>query len=228
MVLEYNFKSILRNNLFKGVPDHFVKKFYNLKNFQSIKEGTIIFSPQDESSFLYLIVQGEVKIKYTGQKQLINKYLYDFFGETEIRRTTKRISSAVANTDCMLYKISSDELHTICSGNITVNRNLKNISDIDENEQSDFIYSELGLPLSTDNINDPEIDLSELEQPEEVFSDVSEAELESIIEKQKEQQEFRNVMKKVGSFESDETLKQELLGDLDLSDSDEWRLAAEE
>lgn len=227
MVLEYNFKSILRNNLFKGVPDHFVKRFYNLRNFEATKEGTIIYSPQEEASFLYLIVQGEVKIKYTGQKQLINKYLYDFFGETEIRRSTKRISSAVANTDCMLYKISFDELHTLCSGNITVNRNLKNISDIDENEQSDFIYSELGLPLSTEDINEFELDISELDKHTEVFSDVSEAELESIIEKQKEQQEFRNVMKKVGNLESDESLKQELLGDLDLSDSDEWRLAAE-
>lgn len=226
MISEYNVKSVLRNNLFKGVPDYFIKKFYNLRNFKIVKEGTIIYSPDDESNYLYLIVQGEVKIKYSKQKQLINKYLYDFFGETEIRTSTKRISSSVAITDCILYLISFDELHALCSGNLTISKNLKNISDIAEPEQSDFIYSELSLPISGDDeLIDLDIELSELEIPEEKFSEISEHDLDLILEKQKIQQEFVNVMKKVGKVADNDYLKQELLGDI--GDPDEWRLIAE-
>lgn len=224
MVSDYNIKSVLRNTLFKGVSEHFFKRFYNQKNFIISKEGEIIYSPQEDSAFLYLIVQGEIKIKYSGQKQLVNKYLYDFFGETEIRKGIKRISSAVANTNCILYRISFDELQTLCTGNITINKNLKNKNDINEPEQTEFIWSQLDIPLSESNDLD-ELDLDLTDQADETFTEVSEEELESILAKQKSQQEFKKVMKKVGKVEGNEYLKNELLEGF--SDMDEWHLASD-
>lgn len=226
MVSDYNIKSVLRNSLFKGVPEHFFKRFYNPKNFLVCKEGTIIYSPGEDSLYLYLVVQGEIKIKYSGQKQLINKYLYDFFGETEMRKGTKRISSSVANIDSILYKINFDELQTLCSGNITINKNLKNKHDIEEPDQKDFIWSELSIPIPEENsIEELDLDLDLIDDNQETFSEVSEDELDLILKKQKNDQEFRKVMKKVGKVEGNDILHQELLGDF--SDTDEWRLATD-
>lgn len=225
MISEYNIKQVVRNNLLKGVPEYFFKRFYNPKNFQICKEGTIIYSPGEESGYLYLIVQGEIKVKYSEQKQVNRKYLYDFFGETELRKGIKRISSAVADSECILYKISYDELHTLCNGNIIINKNLKNMHDIKESNQSDFLYTELNLQIPEENlIEGSEIDFSVVKDPQEVFTEVSEEELDRILEKQKTEQRFRSVMKKVGKVEGNELLKQELLGDL--NDNDEWRLAS--
>jgi CRP-like cAMP-binding protein len=83
-----------------------------------VKEGEIIYVCGDETSELFLIVEGEVKIKFSSSGNVNHKYLSDFFGEDEILNSSERISSAIANTDCILFRISSTELKQLSSSNI--------------------------------------------------------------------------------------------------------------
>ncbi|MDR3626853.1 MAG: cyclic nucleotide-binding domain-containing protein, partial [Ignavibacteriaceae bacterium] len=87
-------------------------------NFLSYKEGDIIFQSGDKSDYLYLILDGEVKLKINspGSNSTIReKEKNDFFGDFEVLDGTPRKSSAVANTDCVLYKLSQKELLDLIS-----------------------------------------------------------------------------------------------------------------
>ncbi|HSL90869.1 MAG TPA: cyclic nucleotide-binding domain-containing protein [Ignavibacteriaceae bacterium] len=203
-----------------------MKKYYNPKNFYIAKDGEIIYTNGEESTFLYLIIQGEIRIKVSGKKELINRYLYDFFGEMEILQANKRKSCAVAMTETILYKIDFELLHELCLAFIRINRNLKNRYEIEDNLQSDLKINESTLAISTEE-ESPE---NELLIPDEIFNDelsaeLSEDELDAILAKQKTQQEFKNVMKRVGKIENNEELTKQILGDL--SDSDEICIAGD-
>jgi len=226
IISEYNFKSVFRNNLFKGMDQYSLKKYYNPKNFYIAKDGEIIYTNGEESAFLYLIIQGEIRIKVSGKKELVNRYLYDFFGEMEILQSNKRKSCAVAMTETILYKIDFELLHELCLAFIRINRNLKNRYEIEDNIHSDLKINESTLAISTEE-ESPE---NELLIPEEIFNDelsaeLSEDELDAILKKQKTQQEFKNVMKRVGKIENNEELTKQILGDL--SDSDEICIAGD-
>lgn len=226
IISEYNSKSVFRNNLFKGMDLYSLKKYYNPKNVYIAKEGEIIYTNGEESTFLYLIIQGEIRIKVSGKKELVNRYLYDFFGEIEILQAGKRKSCAVAMTETILYKIDFELLHELCLAFIRINRNLKNRYEIEDNIQSDIKINESTLAISTAE----ELQENELIIPDEIFNDelsaeLSEDELDAILEKQKTQQEFKNVMKRVGKIENNEELTKQILGDL--SDSDELCIAGD-
>ena len=111
MIADQNIRSVLKNSLFKGVDASCFKWHYNSKNFFLAKEGDIIYATGEESDFLYLIIQGEIKIKVSSKKQFINRYLFDFFGDNEILKSSKRESSAMALQETLIYKISSELLH---------------------------------------------------------------------------------------------------------------------
>jgi len=226
IISEYNSKSVFRNNLFKGMDQYSLKKYYNPKNVYIAKEGEIIYTNGEDSTFLYLIIQGEIRIKVSGKKELVNRYLYDFFGELEILQAGKRKSCAVAMTETILYKIDFELLHELCLAFIRINRNLKNRYEPDENAQPDTKLT--GNTLSIPDIE--EMSGNELIIPDELYNDelsteLSEDELNAILDKQKTHQEFKNVMKKVGKIENNEELTKEILGDL--SDSDELSIAGE-
>ena len=226
IISEYNSKSVFRNNLFKGMDHYSLKKYYNPKNIYIAKEGEIIYTNGEESTFLYLIIQGEIRIKVSGKKELVNRYLYDFFGEMEILQAGKRKSCAVAMTETILYKIDFELLHELCIAFIRINRNLKNRYEIEDNIRSDIKINESTLAVSTEE-DSPE---NELLIPDEIFNDelsaeLSEDELDAILAKQKTQQEFKNVMKRVGKIENNEELTKQILGDL--SDSDEICIAGD-
>jgi CRP-like cAMP-binding protein len=102
---------LLKNNtLFKGVPEAYLNSYLKPKNFIQVEDGKILYSCYEETSDLYLVIEGEVKIKFCKEKNIEFKILFDFFGETEILEGGKRLSFAVANSDCVLYKMSTAEL----------------------------------------------------------------------------------------------------------------------
>ena len=71
---------------------------------------------------------------------------------------------------------------------------------------------------------DNESILSKKEKKKEPVTEISEEELDLIVQNLKCHQEFKSVMKKVGKVDGDEYLKQELIED---SDSDEWQFVPE-
>ncbi|MGE5810937.1 MAG: cyclic nucleotide-binding domain-containing protein [Ignavibacteria bacterium] len=110
------FETIKENKLFAWTNPAFTSKLkIDQKKFLSYKEGCIIYRINDESNYLFLVVEGEVKLKnyhYEPGKsdQVIIKIKNDFFGEKEIIYRRPRSSVAVASSDCILYGLSINDL----------------------------------------------------------------------------------------------------------------------
>jgi CRP-like cAMP-binding protein len=133
-------KLLKRNSLFNSVDQSFVDSFIKPKNFFTAKEGTLLYSFEDDSTEMYLISEGEVKIKFCDQRNIEYRFLLDFFGEKEVLDKTKRVSFAIANKDCILYKISSEEINSLISSYDIIRNNLMKV--IPEEEMD---YLEPGL-----------------------------------------------------------------------------------
>jgi CRP-like cAMP-binding protein len=120
-------KHVQSNSLFKSVPAEFLKTFIKTKNLLDVKEGTLFYSADDESREIYLILEGEVKIKFADQKNIEYRYQSDFFGEKEILDKTNRTSFVIANKDCKLYRIDEEDINSVLQGNEVILNNLKRI-----------------------------------------------------------------------------------------------------
>ncbi len=100
-------ENLASNKLFAGVSSETISILNDPKNLIELKEGTLIYSTGQPSEYVYLLLRGEVKLKHSIQKRLIFKFKDDYFGEQEVLEKTNRKTSAVANSDCLLLKISS-------------------------------------------------------------------------------------------------------------------------
>jgi hypothetical protein len=98
-------EAIKANDLFKDLDFESLEIPFDAKNFAEFKEGDFIFSAGQPSEFLYLLINGEVKIKLNSIKRLFFKSPNEFFGENEVLQKESRDSSAVANSDCLVYKL---------------------------------------------------------------------------------------------------------------------------
>jgi len=123
-MLNQNYLKLVQPNLlFSSVSESYLKSFIKPKNFFTAKEGTLIYSFDDEAKDIYLVIEGEVKIKFCDNRSIIYKSFSDFFGEKEILEKTKRVSFAIANKDCKLYRIEADELNILSKdNNVTLNK----------------------------------------------------------------------------------------------------------
>jgi len=120
-MLNQNYLKLVQPNLlFSSVSESYLKSFIKPKNFFTAKEGTLIYSFDDEAKDIYLVIEGEVKIKFCDNRSIIYKSFSDFFGEKEVLEKTKRVSFAIANKDCKLYRIEADELNILSKDNNVV------------------------------------------------------------------------------------------------------------
>jgi len=125
MIVDQDLLRLVKTNeMFKAIPESFLKTFIKPKNFLFVKEGTLIYSFDDESSDFYLIVEGEVKIKFCDQSNIERRYLLGFFGEREILDGSKRSSFVIADKDCTLYKIDAETFKDLVANNQTIADNL--------------------------------------------------------------------------------------------------------
>ncbi|RKY93337.1 MAG: hypothetical protein DRQ01_04970 [Ignavibacteriae bacterium] len=148
-----NIKEITVNKLFAGVSETLILSFFNQESFSGLKEGEVIYQSGDESKYLYLLLRGEVKIKYPRVNYVSNRGFNDFFGEKEIVDETRRISSAVANSNCLIYKIEKKLFRKLISRNPTLNSNLENYGEINlpeitSNGKSTFNFNGAAKPVS--------------------------------------------------------------------------------
>ena len=151
-----NIDSIKSNELFKNIDFLSIDFPFDAKNFEELKEGDIIYSAGQPANFLYLLIEGEVKVKLTSVKRLFFKSSNEFFGESEILGNTERNSSALANNDCTLYKIEKSLLNRLLNDSSELRLNLLNEqkSDTDKKEESTKIED----PTSTKSKLDLESD----------------------------------------------------------------------
>src|ERR1035438_9106418 len=124
-----NLSAVKKNALFKGVSNTNLNFNFNPKDFIEIGEGEIIYQSGDPSDFLYLIIEGEVKLKISrgvASPFILRKVYNDFFGEREVQENSVRKSSAIANKDTLIYIIRKIDLSSMTQRSRELRYNLLN------------------------------------------------------------------------------------------------------
>ena len=198
IVDEQLLRLLKKNTIFKGISLAYLKTYFKPKNFFQVKDDEIIFNSDSDADELYLLVEGEVKLKFCQDRHIEIKYILDFFGEVEILKNCKRISIAIANTNCTLYKISASEIQILAGENEIVNRNLRKLKMIGENKNQAGDDNVSGNPEDVNQVltNAELMEKIELSNEEETKI-LTDAELDSILEKQKSRKEIHSVLKKI-------------------------------
>jgi len=150
-----NLSAVRNNSLFHGINDSGFNLNFNPKDFIVIEDGGIIYQPGDLSDAIYLIIDGEVKLKITGSVSptIVKKGRNEFFGEKETLDNLSRKSSAVANKDSILYMIKKNEVISLIQKNSMIKSNL--LGEVEEPNTEETIKNEIIF-------NEPEGKLSDL------------------------------------------------------------------
>jgi hypothetical protein len=138
-----NSSEIRSNKLFAGI--HALNFNFKEKNFFEVKEGDVIYSRGEKSEYMYLLLNGRIKLKtYENPRQpkvfLVSKN--EFFGEKELLDKTIRHSSAIAERESSLFKISFKDFHDLSS-------NRKILSNLTEKK-----YEEVTVPSRKTELKD--------------------------------------------------------------------------
>jgi nitrogen-specific signal transduction histidine kinase len=144
--------TIKANKLFEHVSPDDLKLNANQKDVLSFKEGDIIFQTGDASDQIYLLLEGEVKIKYVAPidgQRIFEKAQGDFFGEKEFMERLSRRSSAVANKPVSVYVLRRKELNDL----ITKHRPILNSIQRLDPARSDFSDFSMSKEVYSDEIN---------------------------------------------------------------------------
>jgi len=125
--------AIKSNILFSGMDASTIKVSVNQKDVLNINEGDIIFQNTGPADRIYLLLEGEVKIKYStvveGQKIFI-KHPGDFFGEAEYLEGIARRSSAVAQINSLIFVLKKKELDDLIAKHPAILTNLQGLKEI--------------------------------------------------------------------------------------------------
>ena len=129
---------IKANKLFSNVPESSYEFPFNTKDVVEFKEGDIIYKAGDSAEHICLILEGDVKIKFSAPvdgQRIFLKTATDFFGEKELLAMTSRTSSAVAETQSILYLLKRKELNDLITANRTISNNLQGIESLSNAEE---------------------------------------------------------------------------------------------
>lgn len=72
------------------------------------EKGKILFEPNEESNFFYLIKNGEVTFKQNGRETVVYSH-GDFFGEIALLKKVKRTGRAICSSDCEIYILQGSD-----------------------------------------------------------------------------------------------------------------------
>ncbi|MCH7827057.1 MAG: GAF domain-containing protein [Bacteroidetes bacterium] len=179
---------IFSNKLFAYADKKKVKFKFSSEKLLKYNEGDIVFKKGDKTNHIYLIMEGEIKIKIPNPPfapKIQFKYRNDFFGEKELLEKSERKSSCVTEKNCQLYPITYNELQklilesTVVKDNLemvtisTIGKTIKEITkestgDKKTEEKIDYqkaikTHPEEPIPTSsTDNIKKAEITLENI------------------------------------------------------------------
>jgi signal transduction histidine kinase len=141
------------NKFFAGVKETLVSSIFNPKKFVQFGEGNIVYQTGDPAVCLYIILHGEVKIKYSNSNYISTKGLNQFFGEKELIEDTKRISSVVANRNTLLYLLDRNLFKRLFSNYKEIKNNVTEfgelqIPDVQVEQKVNLNISERTKPVS--------------------------------------------------------------------------------
>lgn len=205
------------NDLFKGVDFDSLNFPFESKNFIELKEGDLVYSAGQPSDFLYLIINGEIKLKLTTIKRLFFKSKNEFFGESEILTNVVRNSSALANSDCTIYKVDSLLITNLINKSSSLKSNLNHIEFESVNEK--MITNSESEPTIEKPLLDLEPDKTKLDVTKIVEVQTkyeSKVDLDKIVIHSFQQEPDLDAFIQQKYIESDnKSLKTQLIGDPD-------------
>ena len=143
--MDRNTKEIKLNKFFAGVSESVIDTHFKPECFKEVKEGDIFYHSGDSTDSLYLLLRGEVKIKFPSRNNISSKIFNDFFGEKELIDKTSRISSAVANSKCLLYLIDEKTFDDLLSESEIIKNNIDNYGDVEIHETESVSNSGINL-----------------------------------------------------------------------------------
>jgi signal transduction histidine kinase len=123
-------QDIKNNKLFSGIKDSVLTSFFDQKEIKEAREGEIIYKTGDQSNALYLIIKGDIRVKFSSNNYVSNRIFNDFFGEKELIDETRRISSAVAFSKIIYYRLDKAILKNIIAKNPTIESNIKKYGEL--------------------------------------------------------------------------------------------------
>ena len=145
MTTHRNIKEIRLNKFFAGVNESVINTLFKPEYFKDVNEGEIIFETGDSADCLYLLIRGDVKIKFPSLHYKSSKIFNDFFGEKELIERDHRISSAIANSKCLLYSIDKKIFDALLSKSEVFKNNIDNYGEVELPEAESVSTSEIKL-----------------------------------------------------------------------------------
>jgi CRP-like cAMP-binding protein len=143
-----NNKELKLNKFFTDVNETVINSIYKPENFKEVNEGDVIYKAGETSEELYLLLRGDVKIKFPSHNYISNKVFNEFFGEKELFDKTRRNSSAVANNKCLLYRVQKHIFETLISKSKTIKKNIETFGEIKIPEVNTATKSRIDLAKS--------------------------------------------------------------------------------
>lgn len=123
-------RDIKNNKLFLGINETALSVFFDPKEIKEAREGSIIYRTGNESNAIYLVIRGEVRIKFSANNYFINRMFNDFFGEKEFMEGTKRISSSLAFSNLTYYRIDRTVFNKLVARYPIIDENLRKYGEI--------------------------------------------------------------------------------------------------
>ena len=142
MTMYRNFKEIKLNKFFAGVNESLIDTHFKPECFKDVNDGDILYQSGDSAEYLYLLLRGDVKIKFPSSNYISTKIFNDFFGEKELIDESRRVSSAIANSKCLLYLIDEKTFNALLSKSEMIKNNMDNYSDVEISEAESVSDSE--------------------------------------------------------------------------------------
>ncbi len=99
-------------SIFKETPETILSELAPLMKEEQLEADTIIFEENDPGDCMYIILSGKISIKKGGQELAVLKE-NEVFGELSLLDNEPRSASAIAKTDCMLYKIDHEPFYEL-------------------------------------------------------------------------------------------------------------------
>jgi signal transduction histidine kinase len=118
-------KDIKKNKLFIGLTETALESFFDPKEIKAIQEGELVYKSGEQSDAIYLVIRGEVRLKFSANNYVSNRIYNDFFGEKEVIEETKRISSALAYSRLVFYRLDINILNSLTLKYPIIEENLK-------------------------------------------------------------------------------------------------------
>jgi signal transduction histidine kinase len=166
-----SFKEIQLNKFFAGVNESVIDNHFKPECFKDVNEGEILYQSGESADYLYLLLRGEVKIKFPSHNYISSKTFNDFFGEKELKDESRRISSAIANSNCLIYLIDEKTFNVLLSKSEIIRNNIEYYGDVKIPEaesapKSEINFTDTSKPISFSATNFSEEDQSDISTEE--------------------------------------------------------------